>query len=129
MLFYTSILIGAVGVLDDVTIGQIASMNEIYQANRKLNAKELYKRTMNVGKEHIASMINTLFIVYAGSSLPLVLLMYLSNRDMGTLVSIDMVSEEIIRTLAISISLLLVVPIATYMGSLLMVGNKESKTV
>jgi uncharacterized membrane protein len=84
---------------------------------------------MNVGKEHIASMINTLFIVYAGSSLPLVLLMYLSNRDMGTLVSIDMVSEEIIRTLAISISLLLVVPIATYMGSLLMVGNKESKTV
>jgi uncharacterized membrane protein len=74
-------------------------------------------------------MINTLFIVYAGSSLPLVLLMYLSNRDMGTLVSIDMVSEEIIRTLAISISLLLVVPIATYMGSLLMVGNKESKTV
>jgi uncharacterized membrane protein len=125
MLFYTSILIGAVGVLDDVTIGQIASMNEIYEANKNVDTLELYKRTMNVGKEHIASMINTLFIVYAGSSLPLVLLMYLSNRDIGTLVSIDMISEEVVRTLAISISLLLVVPIATYIGSIIITRNNK----
>jgi uncharacterized membrane protein len=125
MLFYTSILIGAVGVLDDVTVGQVSSMNEIYEANRDVSATELYKRTMNVGKEHIASMINTLFIVYAGASLPLVLLMYLSNRDIGTLVSIDMISEEIVRTLAISISLLLVVPISTYISSLLLKRVKE----
>jgi uncharacterized membrane protein len=125
MLFYTSILIGAVGVLDDVTVGQVSSMNEIYEANREVSAAELYKRTMNVGKEHIASMINTLFIVYAGASLPLVLLMYLSNRDIGTLVSIDMISEEIVRTLAISISLLLVVPISTYISSLLLKRVKE----
>jgi uncharacterized membrane protein len=70
-------------------------------------------------------MINTLFIVYAGASLPLVLLMYLSNRDIGTLVSIDMISEEIVRTLAISISLLLVVPISTYISSLLLKRVKE----
>jgi uncharacterized membrane protein len=113
-----SIVLGASGVLDDVVIGQVTSMNEIYEANRDLTVSELYKRTMNVGKEHVASMINTLFIVYAGSSLPLVVLMYLSNRNIGTLVSIDMISEEIVRTLAISMSLLLVVPISTYLSAL-----------
>jgi uncharacterized membrane protein len=125
MLFYISILIGAVGVLDDVTVGQVSSMHEIYETNHGLGAKELYKKTMNVGKEHVASMINTLFIVYAGSSLPLVVLMYLSNRDIGTLVSIDMISEEIVRTLAISISLLLVVPISTYISSALLNSFKR----
>jgi uncharacterized membrane protein len=124
LLFFVSILIGAVGVLDDVAIGQVSSMNEIYMANRELTAKELYARSMNVGKEHVASMINTLFIVYAGSSLPLVVLMYLSNRDIGTLISIDMISEEIVRTLAISISLLLVVPISTYLSSVLLTKTK-----
>jgi uncharacterized membrane protein len=118
MLFFVSIVLGASGVLDDVVIGQVTSMNEIYEANRDLTVSELYKRTMNVGKEHVASMINTLFIVYAGSSLPLVVLMYLSNRNIGTLVSIDMISEEIVRTLAISMSLLLVVPISTYLSAL-----------
>jgi uncharacterized membrane protein len=123
LLFFISILIGAVGVLDDVTVGQISSMYEIYEANTKLTSFDLYRKTMNVGKEHVSSMINTLFIVYAGSSLPLVVLMYLSNRDIGTLVSIDMISEEIVRTLAISMSLLLIVPIATYIGSFTITRN------
>ncbi len=126
VLFFVSIILGASGVLDDVVIGQVTSMNEIYEVNRDLSVNELYKRTMNVGKEHVASMINTLFIVYAGSSLPLVVLMYLSNRNIGTLVSIDMISEEIVRTLAISMSLLLVVPISTYIGSLMI--SRMSKT-
>jgi uncharacterized membrane protein len=124
LLFFISILIGAVGVLDDVTVGQISSMYEIYEANPQLTSSDLYKRTMNVGKEHVSSMINTLFIVYAGSSLPLVVLMYLSNRDIGTLISIDMISEEVVRTLAISISLLLIVPIATYIASHI-ISNKK----
>jgi len=120
ILFFISILIGAAGVLDDVVIGQVASMYEIYNADNRLNARELHKKTMNVGKEHVSSMINTLFIVYAGSSLPLVALLYLSNRDMGTLVSIDVISEEIARTLAVSMSLLLVVPISTYISSVIL---------
>jgi uncharacterized membrane protein len=126
-LFLFSIVLGATGVLDDVVIGQVTSMNEIYQTDKKLSVSELYRKTMNVGKEHVASMINTLFIVYAGSSLPLVVLMYLSNRDLGTLVSIDMISEEIVRTLAISTSLLLVVPISTYLSSLFLRRNTASQ--
>jgi uncharacterized membrane protein len=125
-LFLFSIVLGATGVLDDVIIGQVSSMNEIYETDKKLTVNQLYQKTMNVGKEHVASMINTLFIVYAGSSLPLVVLIYLSNRDIGTLVSIDMISEEIVRTLAISTSLLLVVPISTYLSALFL--NRESSS-
>lgn len=123
-LFFVSIIIGAVGVLDDVAVGQVSSMYEIHTANLNIGAKELYRKTMNVGREHVSSMINTLFIVYAGSSLSLVMLMYMSNRDMGTLVSIDLISEEIVRTLAISIALLLVVPISTYISAQLLTKKK-----
>lgn len=116
-LFFISILIGAVGVLDDVAIGQVSSMYEIYTANTNISAYDLFKKSMNVGREHVASMINTLFIVYAGSSLSLVMLLYISGLDIGTLVSMDLITEEIVRTLAISIALLLVVPISTYIGA------------
>jgi uncharacterized membrane protein len=118
-LFFISIIIGAVGVLDDVTVGQVSSMYEIYKTDKNLSAKDLYLKTMNVGREHVASMINTLFIVYAGSSLPFVSLMYLSNRNVETLISIDLISEEIVRTLAISICLVLLIPISTYISSVL----------
>ena len=126
-LFLFSIILGATGVLDDVVIGQVSSMYEIYDTNPKLTISELYRKTMNVGKEHVASMINTLFIVYAGSSLPLVVLMYMSNRDIGTLVSIDMISEEIVRMLTISTSLLLVVPISTYLSALFLKKDSSSQ--
>lgn len=125
-LFFIAVLIGAVGVLDDVAIGQVSSMHEIYQMDKTISHKELYRKTMNIGREHVASMINTLFIVYAGSSLSLVMLMYLSNRDMGSLVSIDMITEEIVRTLAISIALLLVVPISTYISSMFLTRKNAS---
>jgi uncharacterized membrane protein len=124
-LFFTSILIGAAGVLDDVTVGQVSSMYEIYKANPRLTTKQLYSRTMNIGREHVSSMINTLFIVYAGSSLPLVVLMYLSNRNFETLISIDMISEEVARTLVISMSLLLVVPISTYISATILTHQKK----
>ena len=123
-LFFMSIIIGAVGVLDDVTVGHVSSMYEIFKTDNTLSKKELYLKTMNVGREHVASMINTLFIVYAGSSLPFVSLMYLSNRNVETLISTDLITEEIVRTLAISICLVLLIPISTYISSILIKKNK-----
>lgn len=124
-LFFMSIVIGAVGVLDDVTIGQVSSMYEIYKTDENLSTKDLYLKTMNVGREHVSSMINTLFIVYAGSSLPFVSLMYLSNRGVETLISIDLITEEIVRTLSISICLVLLIPISTYISSVLIKKNSS----
>ncbi len=67
------IVIGALGVLDDVTIGQSVTVYELKDANPSLGIKELYRRAMSIGREHIASLINTLFLAYAGVSLPIIL--------------------------------------------------------
>ena len=68
------IIIGALGVLDDVTTAQSATIDEIHQANPKLSVAELYKRGLSVGREHISSLINTLALAYVGAALPLILI-------------------------------------------------------
>jgi uncharacterized membrane protein len=111
------IVLGGVGVLDDVAIGQVSAMQEILKSNTNLTASELYSKSMNIGKDHIASMINTLFIAYAGSSLSLVIILALNNPDFSVLVNLDFITEEIIRTVVPSIGLILIVPLTTFLAS------------
>src|SRR5690606_24963107 len=73
-LLLAGIIIGALGVLDDITTAQAAAVEEIHKANRKLGFQEIYSRGMSVGKEHITSLVNTLALAYAGASLPTLLL-------------------------------------------------------
>ena len=68
------IIIGVLGVLDDIIISQSAIVFQLKEANEKLKFNELYKRAMNVGQNHISSMVNTLILVYTGAALPLLLL-------------------------------------------------------
>lgn len=68
------LVIGALGVLDDVTTAQVAAVEEIHRANRALDTRELYRRGISVGREHIASLVNTLALAYVGASFPLFLL-------------------------------------------------------
>jgi len=77
-LLLAGIIIGTLGVLDDVTISQASVVNQLKQSNKKLSLAQLYQRAMNVGQDHISSMVNTLFLVYAGASLPL-LLLFMNN--------------------------------------------------
>ena len=69
------IVICVLGILDDVTTAQTAAVEEISKADSKLSVKELYSKGLSVGSEHIASLINTLILVYAGAALPLFLLL------------------------------------------------------
>jgi len=119
--FLLSIVIGALGVLDDVTVGQTSSMIEIYGADRKLTRMELFKKGMNIGKDHISSMVNTLFIAYAGSSFSLVMLLSANSPDLRILLNTGFVIEEIVRTLVASIGLILVVPLASFISSIVIV--------
>jgi len=119
--FLLSIVIGALGVLDDVTVGQVSSMLEIYETDKTLPAKELFRKTMNVGKDHIASMVNTLFIAYAGSSFALVMLLSANSPDFRILINEGFIVEEIVRTLVASIGLILVVPLTSFIASRLIV--------
>ncbi len=119
--FLLSIVIGALGVLDDVTVGQVSSMLEIYETDKTLPPRELFRKAMNVGKDHIASMVNTLFIAYAGSSFALVMLLSANSPDFRILINEGFIVEEIVRTLVASIGLILVVPLTSFIASRLVV--------
>lgn len=114
------IIIGALGVLDDITVSQAAIVQQLREANPKLKWKELYLRAMNVGRDHIASMINTLVLVYTGAALPLFLLFIDTPRPFAEVVNYQMIAEEIVRTLVGSIGLILAVPITTILASKIM---------
>lgn len=108
------ILIGALGVLDDITTAQAAAVDEIRKANPKLSFHELYRRGLSVGREHIASLINTLVLAYAGASLPLFLLLTSDrSQPLWMILNSEFLGEEIVRTLVGSTTLLLAVPITT----------------
>lgn len=117
-LLLAGIIIGTLGVLDDITTSQTAAVEEISRAGNGLNFSELWKRGVSVGKEHISSLVNTLVLAYAGASLPLFLLFTLNRTEpLWVIFNNEMIAEEVIRTLVGSASLVLAVPISTFLAA------------
>lgn len=117
-LVLSGIVIASIGVLDDVASAQAATVEELNRANPNLSVGQLYRRAMKVGGEHIASMVNSLLLVFAGASLTLFILQFASNqRPISVTINTEMVSQEIISSLIVSIGLILTVPITTYLMS------------
>lgn len=112
------ILIGTLGVLDDITTAQVASIAEIAHHNPRLCFQQLFLSGSRIGREHIASLINTLALAYAGASLPL-LLLFQTNDSWPFWVTLnsEFLAEEIVRTLIGSATLLLAVPISTWLAA------------
>lgn len=110
------IIISTLGVMDDITISQASVVEELKKANQKLSKKELFVRSMNVGKDHISSMVNTLVLVYAGASLPLLLLFVNNPHPFSEIINYEIIADEIVRTMVGSIGLILAVPITTYIS-------------
>ena len=118
------IIIGVLGVLDDVTTAQVASIEEISKANTRLTFKELYKSGLSVGREHIASLVNTLVLAYVGAAFPLILLYSLNkNVPLWMLLNSNFIAEELVRTAVGSIALVLAVPITTVIAAYLYRGS------
>lgn len=119
-LLLAGIIIGTLGVLDDVVIAQVATTEEIDKANPVLSRTELLKRSYKVGVSHIASMTNTLFLAYAGVSFPL-LILFLSGKSAflswTQIINNEAIATEIVRTLSGSIGLILAVPISTLIAT------------
>jgi uncharacterized membrane protein len=111
------IIIGALGVLDDITTAQAAAVDEIAKANPALSRSELFKRGLSVGREHITSLVNTLVLAYAGASFPALLLFTIYERPWWVVVNTEVIAEEIIRTLVGSIALMCAVPITTALAA------------
>ncbi|MGQ9490240.1 MAG: YibE/F family protein [Anaerolineae bacterium] len=112
------IVVGAVGILDDVTIGQASATFELRRANPQLRWTQLFRHSMVIGRDHIASMINTLLLAYVGASLPLFLLMASLHIPLGQTLNREFIAEEIVRTLVGSLGLILAVPMTSLLAGL-----------
>jgi len=123
------IIIGALGVLDDITISQASAVTELTQANPTLAPLEVYRRAMNIGRDHIASTVNTLVLAYVGASLPLLLLFSIYPQPFGQVVNREFIAEEIVRTLVGSLGLMASVPITTFLASVVFRGSVEESEV
>jgi len=123
-LLLAGIIIGALGVLDDVTISQAAIVFQLKNVNEKLNLDELYQRAMNIGQDHISSMVNTLVLVYTGAALPLLLIFNNNPHPFLEIINYEIIADQIVRTLVGSIGLILAVPVTTFIAALI-AGRKK----
>ena len=110
------IMIGVLGVLDDIAVTQAAVVRELYNSAPNLSKKEVYKKALSVGKEHVGALVNTLALAYTGASLPLLLLFSSSNSLGVSVINQEIFATEIIRTVVGSIGLILTVPITTLLA-------------
>lgn len=115
-LLLAGVIISALGVLDDIVIAQVATVRELKLSNPAQSTRQIYTKAMNVGVSHLSSMVNTLFLAYAGASLPLLILFQIKEPPFATFAEVinnELIATEIVRTLTASIGLVLSVPIAT----------------
>ncbi len=111
------IVIGALGVLDDITISQSAIVDELATTANLTHSSKLYSRAMVIGKDHITSMVNTLVLAYAGASLPLLLIFTNNPHPFSEIINYEIIAEEIVRTLVGSIGLIIAVPVTTFIAA------------
>jgi uncharacterized membrane protein len=116
-LVLAGIIIGSLGVLDDVTVTQVSAVWQLHQANPAYGARRLYGSAVVIGRDHIASTVNTLVLAYAGASLPLLLIFTQAGRGLGTVAEGELVAVEIVRTLVGSIGLVAAVPLTTALAA------------
>jgi len=130
-LLLAGIIIGALGVLDDVVISQVSLIRELRGINPLLPKMQIYRKAMKVGVSHMSAMVNTLFLAYAGASLPLLILFSIKEPPFLTFNQIlnnEMIATEIVRTLTGSIGLVLAIPIATLLAVQFVKIKKEGIT-
>jgi uncharacterized membrane protein len=111
-------VIGALGVLDDVTVTQTSAVWELRRANPELGVRALYTAALRIGRDHISSAVNTLVLAYTGAALPVLLIFSLSGQGFGTMVTTQDIAQEVVRTLVGSIGLVAAVPITTAIAAL-----------
>jgi uncharacterized membrane protein len=111
-------VLGTLGALDDVTVTQVATVAELHHRSPELTVRELVASGIRVGRDHIASTVNTLLLAYAGASMPLLLLFAASDQSLDKVANSELISVEIVRTLCGSVGLVAAVPITTVLAAL-----------
>ena len=117
------VVIGALGVLDDVTVTQVSAVWELKRVQPELGMRELFTPALRIGRDHISSTVNTLFLAYAGAALPLLLLFTEAGQNFSNVITREVVAIEVVRALVGSIGLVASVPIATWLAALVATTN------
>ncbi|HEX2046546.1 MAG TPA: YibE/F family protein [Acidimicrobiales bacterium] len=118
-LLLAGIVIGALGVLNDVTVTQASAVWELYLANPETGGRDLYRSAMRIGRDHIASTVDTLVLAYAGAALPLFVVFTVADRRLGDVITGEVVAAEVVQTLIGSLGLVAAVPVTTALAALL----------
>jgi uncharacterized membrane protein len=116
-LVLAGIAVAGLGVLNDVTITQASAIWQLHEVDPGMTWRELYRRGMAVGRDHIASTVYTIVFAYAGASLPLLMLFEVYAQPWDVVLTSSAMAEEVIRTLVGSIALVLAVPVTTAAGA------------
>jgi uncharacterized membrane protein len=124
-LLLAGIIIGVLGALDDIAIGQSSAIFELSKANPGLTRQELLRHGMTIGRDHIAAMVNTLLLAYIGAALPLVLMFTVYAESLGITLNRAIIAEEVVRTLVGSLGLLAGVPLTSLIASLVARSGRQ----
>jgi uncharacterized membrane protein len=122
-LLLAGIVIGSLGVLDDVTVTQAATVSELARANPAYGFRQLYGAADRVGRAHIASVVNTIILAYAGSSLPLLIVIVANDSSLGDVVTDQIIAQEIVRSVVATLGLIAAVPVTTALAALTSPGR------
>lgn len=116
-LVLAGMVIGALGVLDDVTVSQSSTVMALRHANPGFGVAELFRRALSVGRDHLGATVNTLVLAYAGAALPVLLVFNTQGTGFGTAINRENVAEEVVAMLVGSIGLIAAVPLTTWLAS------------
>jgi uncharacterized membrane protein len=118
-LLLAGIVIGALGVLDDVTISQASTVLALRRANASFGFRQLFGRALSVGRDHVSATVNTLVLAYVGAALPILLLFSAADLGVSEAANLEVVAKEIVATLVGSIGLIAAVPVTTALAAVL----------
>jgi len=118
-------IIGSLGVLDDLVTSQSAAVVEIHDANPSLGFRRTLQKAMRIGQDHVAATVNTLVLAYTGAALPLLLIFTLGNGSYSYFINSEFLAEEIVRTLVGSLGLIAAVPISTFLATVIILYQER----
>jgi uncharacterized membrane protein len=126
-LLLAGMVIGALGVLDDVTISQASTVLALRRANPSLGFAELFRRALQVGRDHVSATVNTLVLAYMGAALPVLLIFSTADLGVGEALNTELVAKEVVATLVGSIGLIASVPLTTALATALALREEPER--
>lgn len=125
-LLLAGLVIGALGVLNDVTVTQTVAVWEVAAANRTIDRRGLFSSGMRIGREHVGATVNTLVLAYVGASLSVPMLLIVADQDLVQMLQTEQVAAEIVRALVGSLGIVAAVPITTALAAFA-VGSAQER--